>query len=284
LFTDVHDPLLSESYGEFPLDSLDILIDRAEQEIMKNSNEGDNNSTSSSSVTGVQQHPCPPKRIRIVDIGSGCGRLALYLSLSRGCSNHENYDVQSSDKQCYYYDIHGIEISSIFHQKAIQATQRAVEYGVIHETIGSNENHEQLCAASTVSRPDARGIKTSLIDNNTKFIPKNTLQFHCGSATDFVNIMAQADILFCYSTAFPSNPNFCVELGAMTFNTFWNELFTQVAATSSSRQQKKNHNQKMIVITTEKAIDPKYHWTLIDRINVPNPEVFGSTGYIQKPI
>eukprot|EP00549_Striatella_unipunctata_P017543 CAMPEP_0118708104 /NCGR_PEP_ID=MMETSP0800-20121206/21662_1 /TAXON_ID=210618 ORGANISM="Striatella unipunctata, Strain CCMP2910" /NCGR_SAMPLE_ID=MMETSP0800 /ASSEMBLY_ACC=CAM_ASM_000638 /LENGTH=53 /DNA_ID=CAMNT_0006611181 /DNA_START=14 /DNA_END=175 /DNA_ORIENTATION=+ len=32
---------------------------------------------------------------------------------------------------------------------------------------------------------------------------------------------------------------------------------------------------------TDRILDPSYGWELKDRLDVPNPEVMGSTGYIQ---
>ena len=36
-----------------------------------------------------------------------------------------------------------------------------------------------------------------------------------------------------------------------------------------------------VVITTDRALDPQHGWELLDRLDVDNREVMGSTGYIQ---
>ena len=116
----------------------------------------------------------------------------------------------------------------------------------------------------------------------------NTLQFHLGSAENFIQILQQADIIFCYSTAFTSN-GFNIDISAMILNDYWCQLLTSQQANIDNNNNNNNNNKKddnvdnnTIIITTEKAIHPKYNWTIIDRIDVPNPEIFGSTGFIHK--
>jgi hypothetical protein len=68
-----NDPILYDTYGEFPLHSLDILLDRVEE-------------LRSSSIDS-QLLQGPPRRTKVVDLGSGCGRLALYMALTVGKQN-----------------------------------------------------------------------------------------------------------------------------------------------------------------------------------------------------
>ena len=35
-----------------------------------------------------------------------------------------------------------------------------------------------------------------------------------------------------------------------------------------------------VAITTDRALDPDYGWKLLDRMEVENPSVWGSVGYI----
>ena len=35
------------------------------------------------------------------------------------------------------------------------------------------------------------------------------------------------------------------------------------------------------MVTTDRALDPRHGWKLLDRHDVPSPVVFESTGYIQ---
>ena len=91
--------LLSFTYGEFPLESTDCLIDAAhpyvEQQSVKGGGEG----------------------VDFVDMGSrcGCGRLCLYLVMT--CLGGE------------FRSVRGIEIGKVLHQEAVRARDGAVEGG-----------------------------------------------------------------------------------------------------------------------------------------------------------
>lgn len=78
-------------YGEFPLQSLDVLLDEAIVD------EGEDEAV-----------------YNVVDLGSGCGRLALYMALSR-----PNWHV------------HGIERELSLHRRAEEAAELAVTKGYL---------------------------------------------------------------------------------------------------------------------------------------------------------
>jgi hypothetical protein len=181
------DERLFQTYGEFPLDSLDTLLDRALQH---------------------RQQQDENRPLTVIDLGSGCGRLVLYMALTRPTWN-----------------VHGIELSSILHREALEAHERAIAGGWLQTA--------------------------------------NSLEFHCGAASQFPDLLRQADLIFCYSTAFESS-GFSPETGTMVLGPEWNELLTV--------------NRKGIIITTDKSLDSR--WRIIDRLDVPNPEVFESTGFI----
>jgi len=205
---DGKDPVLFETYGEFPLPSLDSLLDRAEE------------------LFGAEQSYSATARRKIVDIGSGCGRLALYMSLSRPT-----------------WDVYGIEISPVFHAEAVLAVKRAIEQGLL-------KNVED--DTTTCSNPDNNG----------------RLVLHCGPAQNFSDILQEADLIFCYSTAFES-AGFSEESAALLLGHDWTSLMADTRSSS-------------LCITTDKALNPAYGWRILDRLDVPNPEVFESTGFIQK--
>jgi Putative methyltransferase len=208
-----NDPVLYETYGEFPLGSLDILLDRAEELVV---------ACGESSTTKT-----------VVDLGSGCGRLALYMALSRPS-----------------WDVHGIEISPIFHQEAVKAVERAVAQGfVVHSDPSGDADKSPVGSETTLSN--------------------SRLSLHLGPAGDFPDLLQSADLIFCYSTAFESS-GFSEQSSAMILGREWNELLTTNCRSSS------------LTITTDKGLDPVFGWRILDRIDVPNPEVFESTGYIQR--
>jgi hypothetical protein len=198
------DPRLASTYAEFPLSSFDILLDAA---LERYKNYRDNQNT-----------------IQFVDIGSGLGRIALYMALSRGSSE-------------YAWHINGIEVASLLHEKALSLVQEGIQRGVF--------------AAS----PSTHALGCTL------------LSLHLGSAQHCPSILSNVDIVFAYSTAFAAK-NFSPDVGAMILDAEWSEWLSKAC------------RQGCIAITTDRALDQRNGWKLLERINVDNPEVSGSTGYI----
>jgi len=227
---DSQDPVLFETYGEFPLSSLDVLLDRA-QELLDEQDDDEKDPRSSPETDKTRR-----RRRTIVDVGSGCGRLALYMALSRPS-----------------WDVYGVEISPVFHQEAVRAVNRAV-------------NHGCLQMMSVDPEPDSNN-KTS----EEPAASTSRLTLHCGPAQAFPDLLQQADLIFCYSTAFAS-AGFSQASAVMLLGQEWTTLFANNARAAS------------LCITTDKALDPAAGWMILDRIDVPNPEVFESTGYIQRLI
>uniref|UniRef100_A0A7S4MCR6 DOT1 domain-containing protein n=1 Tax=Odontella aurita TaxID=265563 RepID=A0A7S4MCR6_9STRA len=199
-----NDPRMAFTYGEFPLQSCDSLLDIAIR---------------------MQKEPSKGRK-KLVDLGSGAGRLVLYLALTRG-----------------EYDVHGIEISDILHDAAIEFLERGKDAGIF-----STE-------PDTVSTP-------------------RKVQFHCGPANSMQDVLANADVIFAYSTVWPTSKSedsvdgFSVELGALILGEEWSKMLAEYCRSGCA------------VVTTDRALDPSYGWELVDRQDVENPEVFGSTGYI----
>lgn len=223
------DPILFETYGEFPLPSLDVLLDRAGELLLLQEREHDQQLRS-----GEPSSPHGSRRRTIVDVGSGCGRLALYMALSR-----PNWNV------------YGIEISPVFHQEAMEAVHRAAEQGCLQMS------------------KDDDGISNETDYSFSKTTATHSrLVLHCGPAQEYTSILQKADLIFCYSTAFES-AGFSEEADALLLGDDWNVLFADTGT-------------ECLCITTDKALSPNYGWKILDRIDVPNPEVFESTGYIQQ--
>ena len=196
-----NDPSTAFTYGEFPLTSLDDLLDDA--------------------VSYVQ---IENKHFRVVDIGSGCGRLCLYLALSR-----------PSD-----WDIHGIECKEALHKEATRAAQVAVDQGWLASW-------------------DEDGASSSL------------LHFHHGMVADLAStVLGSADLLFIYATALPSGPFLPDPVQGVSLSREWHEWLGHCRPGS-------------VVITTDRALDPAEGWDLLKRWDdVPNPEVLGSTVFVQR--
>lgn len=74
--------------------------------------------------------------------------------------------------------------------------------------------------------------------------------------------------VFAYSTAWETN-GFSEQLGAMIIGQEWSGLLALSCPNGC------------VVVTTDRALDPHYGWHLVERLDVDNREVMGSTGYVQ---
>jgi len=191
------DPRMFLTYGEFPLTSLDVLLDLALPYVVSS------------------------QRINMVDVGSGCGRIALYASLTRGTLQQP-------------WQVHGIEISPVLHHEAVQALSKAYEGGNIQEY-----------------HPNSF----------------SSIFLHAGAAEEWTEVLGQCNLVFAYSTAWPTK-GFSEEWGAMIIGQEWSGLLSKACPNGC------------VVVTTDRALDPQHGWELVERLDVDNREVMGSTGYV----
>jgi hypothetical protein len=226
------DPRLSLAYEEFPLHSFETLIQRANELREEHS-----------SQIAADEGPVTreaTRRGKLVDLGSGAGRLVVYGALVNGGLSG--------------WDVHGIEILAELHNVAQEILKRAVS--------------QQIFSSSASGRDDGNCSE----ENNAV----GSIQLHLGSAKTCASkgILKDADIIFCYSTVLPA-PDFNVEWGAPMLSLEWSELLS----TSCPKG--------CLVITTDRVLNPIHGWILLDKMEVDNPALFGSTGYIhllnQKP-
>lgn len=200
-----NDERLYQTYGEFPLSSLDGLLDLA--------------------LTRRTNSQPTDGSLTVVDLGSGCGRLVYYLGLSRA-----------------NWNVHGIELSPLLHQEALNAQQRALAHDLLMSL-------PSFVSATSVS-------------------PQSQISFHQGPAEQFGDILQAADIVFAYSTAWECQ-GFSPETGTMILGEEWNQLLTRYCSNA-------------LVITTDRSLDSNHHhWVIVDSMEVPNPEVLSSIGYLQ---
>ena len=199
-----NDPRLSLTYHEFPLQSLDMLLELAIDTFeLKNGR----------------------KPNVLVDLGSGCGRLVLYPALASA----------ESDCDILWKEVHGIEISSLMHDYAVSILEKGSQQGIF--SVPSN---------------DSKDIQIYL---------------HQGPASEMKDVLSQADIIFCYSTVFDSD-GFDVDIGAMVLAKEWSQLLADVCKSGT------------VVITTDRALNPVHGWSLNHTLEVENPSLIGSTGYV----
>jgi hypothetical protein len=200
------DPIMELTYGEFPPQSTDLLIDLALPHVM------------------MQNHNSP---LEMIDLGSGCARLVCYFALTRGTSRTP-------------WAVHGIEISNILHNVGVGALATGWE-----ESLFTVEDE----SSSTMQQ-------------------RNALSLHMGPADEFKDVLGKAHLIFAYSTVWKTD-GFSQELSAMILDREWSELL------ASSCQK------GCVVVTTDRALDPRHGWELLDRLDVDNREVMGSTGFLQ---
>jgi SAM-dependent methyltransferase len=112
-----------------------------------------------------------------------------------------------------------------------------------------------------------------LTDDSTTTTSTTNIQLHCGPASDtaLAHVWEEAQVVFCYSTVWPA-PNFSIPLQAMVLGPEWSHLLATVCQPGC------------IVITTDRVLNPLDGWLLLDRMDVDNPQLLGSTGYIQRLI
>jgi hypothetical protein len=211
------DPRLARTYAEFPLESLDVLLDEAVKHL----------------PTECANSDTP---ITMVDIGSGLGRIVLYSALTRGAGGASNWEVR------------GIEISPTLHHKALELVQSGVDSDFFQ-------------ANATDSNSGGESPQTG---------SKNSVSFHCGSATDSdgKQLLRDANLVFAYSTAFKAT-GFDPDVGALILDTEEWSLPLREACPDGC-----------VVVTTDRALNPHLGWRVVERLEVPNQEVLGSTGFV----
>lgn len=169
-----------------------------------------------------------------------------FLDLGSGCARLCFYVALSRGP---HWQVHGIEAMDSLHNEALRAEQVGCQNGwFVH--------HHQDDPAATTTNSASTSASTSL-------------HLHHGMADTFTSVLAQCNLIFMYSTALQSGP-FLPQIGGMILSREWNELLSQ-------------HCQPgCIVVTTDRALDPEFGWELLDRIDVPNPELWESTAFIQR--
>ncbi len=221
------DPILSFTYDEFPPLSMDQLLDIAIDEYIHLHN-------------GLQPNV-------LVDLGSGCGRLVLHAALckERGTNNSDYRDCQDKnvvDPDFLFKHVHGIEISEELYNIGIYSLEIGTKEGYF---VQSNDND-----------------MNNYNDNNNP-----SVQLHLGAADKMANILNQADIIFSYSTVFPTK-GFDEELGAMILADEWSKMLADKC------------KRGCVVVTTDRALNPSYGWQLKQSLSVENPKLFGTIGYV----
>jgi hypothetical protein len=244
------DPSLYDTYGEFPLSSLDILLDRFDE--LRQKFETDDRSACGDNINNSNNSgEFPKRRMNVIDLGSGCGRIAIYMALTRPGWN-----------------VHGIEQSASLHLEALHALQRTA----VHDSFFV-QPHQHESADSSTLFPEKIFSPLSSCNSHS-----SELTLHHGPASLFSSLLHSADLIFSYSTAFESS-GFSKAATALILSQEWNDLLSPPCSTNAAT----NHESTSLwCITTDKALDSRKGWEIVDRVDVDNPEVIESTGFIQR--
>jgi SAM-dependent methyltransferase len=110
--------------------------------------------------------------------------------------------------------------------------------------------------------------KNSFAEHDESNSGQNTLALHLGPAEQLTDVIGRAHLIFSYCSTFKTD-GFSQEVGAMILDQQWSKFLA-----SSCRKG-------CVIVTTDRALDPRHGWKMLDRRDVDNREVMGSTGYIQ---
>jgi hypothetical protein len=290
------DPRGEYTYGEFPFGSFDALIDRAAIHVAaattgmggRRGYDGDDDDD----MRGRRRRRRRREHCTMVDLGSGCGRLVFYAALTRG----EGWDV------------HGIEIGTSLHSLAVRSLRRGVDRGWF-------EHAEATTTATGDAADDDERDRATGGDDDDDASSRSggggTIAFHNGNALSaedpyfphtrrssssyyttttttttggdesssspstssfdsIRSLLSRTDLLFAYSTVWETSKvrPFDPELGAMVLSSKWSSTLASTC------------KEGCVAVTTDRALDPNDGWKLLDRMEVENPCVWGSVGYI----
>ena len=239
------DPRGEYTYGEFPFSSFDQLIDRG-LDFVAVHYDGDRRSR---------------RKYTMVDLGSGCGRLVFYAALTRGGSSSDNAESSSHLE----WDVHGIEIGMKLHLLAVRSLQRGIDHGMFSRDgidVPIHNVSSRIIAfhnGNALSQESIRSPSSST---------SSSISFSSSSSINSISSqLSQTNLLFAYSTVWETS-RFDPVLGALILSSKWSNTLASACSNGC------------VAITTDRVLDPNDGWKLVDRIEVENPSVWGSVGYI----
>ncbi|KAL7453385.1 hypothetical protein ACHAWC_005067 [Mediolabrus comicus] len=187
-----------------------------------------------------QQHEEDGRNRNMLDLGSGCGRLVLYAGLTRGG-----------------WDVTGIEIGKQLHSLAVNSLQRGINGDLLKPVAITDDASTANSKISFYNGNALRGEDPYFQDTESD---DETIQ----------SILSEANLLFAYSTVWEtdSSQSFNPELQAMVLSSKWSKSLAAVC------------QDGVVAVTTDRVLNPDDGWKLLDRMDVDNPSVWGSVGYI----
>ena len=247
------DPLTQFTYGEFPFDSFDVLVDRALELRDVNRNN-----------FGKDQR----KDNVMVDLGSGSGRLVFYAALTRGCHDEEEQELVSCEENSAFWEFHGIEIGSKLHSLALKSLQRGNDNGWFlfdhnhHQQ--SPANRDRLIERITFHQGNALLVEDPYFPSRSN---SDVIHDSTKSQKSIRSVLSRATLLFAYSTVWETD-HFDPNLQAMILSRKWSQTLASLC------------QDGCVAVTTDRALNPSDGWRLLESMEVKNPSVWGSVGYI----
>ena len=178
----------------------------------------------------------------MVDLGSGCGRLCFYAALTRGiCENKTRR-----------WNVHGVEIGSKLHSLAVNSLERGINNGWFEE-------HD--------SNTESSSSKITFLNGNALLQDDPYFKTDAQTNNNIQSLLSEANILFCYSTVWETE-DFNPEISAIILHEKWSKSLANACSNGC------------VAVTTDRSLNPIHGWKLVDRKEVDNPSVWGSTGYI----
>lgn len=205
----------------------------------------------------------------MVDLGSGCGRLVLYAALTRGSAAiNRGFENENGGRENVVWDVHGIEIGTQLHSLAVNSLRRGVDEGLF-----SMDSFDGGIDGDSVSRVSFHNGNALLVDD-PYFAQQNAQDDYCdvndSRKNSVKSTLSHAKLLFAYSTVWETDSMqpFHPDMQAMILSPKWSETLASLCP------------RGCVAITTDRALNPEHGWRLVDRMDVENPSVWGSTGYI----
>ena len=242
-----NDERLTMTYAEFPITSFQILIEKAQDWMLKET-----------SIDKKQIN----ESMNMIDLGSGCGKLIMYASLIWNDNNpkdfitdqsfsYETFQISDDDQKnnnILSWNVHGIEISEELHKYAVQMLQRGEKNNIFEKSTN---------------------------DHLEKDTSKAKIYLHNGPAATYPELFQNANIIFSYSSVLKcledesGNSVFLPDIGGLILAPEWSQMLSKYC------------QKGCIVVTTDRALNPMDGWRLLERLDVENPDLFGSTAFIQ---
>ncbi|KAL7466683.1 hypothetical protein ACHAXS_006977 [Conticribra weissflogii] len=260
------DPRNEYTYGEFPFESFDLLVDRALEVLFEANENGQMGLAGGGREGNIENERGNPV---MVDLGSGCGRLVFYAALTRGSAAVDNVLVTKNEgRGNALWDVHGIEIGTRLHFLALNSLRRGVDAGLFSVDSCQGGTEGKICSQVMFHNGNAL-----LVDDpyfTQQYVQDDNYHKHEDRNNSIRSILSQTNLLFAYSTVWETDSMqpFHPDMQAMILSPKWSETLASLCP------------RGCVAITTDRALNPEHGWRLVDRLDVENPSVWGSTGYI----